>query len=141
MILSKEELKRAKEIGLDEVPLSLDERESAVEMIFTAYQKPLDISFVKSTLYQAGIKVPNIGNILYLMKRYGKIKRVSRGVYQTIATELNIVSSRVQRKLLDSMGKMFSLNTRRENDIEKLLSKVDQLRREKQEFKKLSDGV
>ena len=134
-------LERAKELGLDEVPFSLDERESAVEMIFTAYQTPLDISFVKSTLYQADIKVPNIGNILYLMKRSGKIKRVSRGVYQTTATELNIVSSRVQRKLLDSMGKMFSLNTRRENDIEKLLSKVDQLRREKQEFKKLSDGV
>jgi len=134
-------LERAEKLGLDEVPLSLDERESAVEMIFTAYQKPLDIAFVKSTLYQADIKVPNINNILYLMKRSGKIKHVSRGVYQATATEPNIIPSRVQRKLLDSMGKMFSLNTQRENDVEQLLSKVDQLRLERREFKKLSDDV
>lgn len=134
-------LERAKEIGHDAPPFSVEERESAVELIFNAYRKPLEIEFVKSRLHQAGISVPNLNNVLHLMKRAGKIKHVSRGVYQTTSAESIHVPSRVQKKLLDSIGSMFSLNAQRENDVEKLQEKVDQLRREKLDFKQASEEV
>lgn len=137
-------IERSKKVGLSEVPLSLDERESAVEIIFTTYQKPLDIEFVKSVLYQADIKVPNLNNVFHLMKKARKLKHVSRGVYQATATEPNTVTSRVHKKFLDSMGKMFSLKeelSQRENDIEQLQSQVDNMRREKRKFEQISDGA
>ncbi len=136
-------LERAKKFGLSEVPLSLDERESAVELIFTTYQKPLDIEFLKSVLHQADIGVPNLNSVLHLMKKAGKLKHVSRGVYQATATEPNTVTARVHRKFIDSMGKMFLLQeelSQRENDIEQLQNRVDAMRQEKRD-QHLSDGV
>jgi len=129
-------LERAEKLGHAVVPFSVEERESAVELIFTTYQKPLEIEFVKSILSQADIDVPNINNVLHLMKRIGKIKNVSRGVYRATSAEPNKVNSRVHKKFLDSIGQMFSLKeeiSRREDDIEKLQSKVDDMRREKRE--------
>lgn len=134
-------VEKARKIGWEEAPLSLDERESAVEHIFTTYQKPLDIEFVKSILSQADIKVPNLNNALHAMKRSGKLKHISRGVYQAASTKQNVVTPRVHKKFLDSLGKMFSMRdemSQREDDIEKLQVKVDDLRREKQNFDRLS---
>ena len=45
-------LERAKELGHTVVPFSVEERESAVELIFTTYQKPLNVEFVKSIISQ-----------------------------------------------------------------------------------------
>jgi hypothetical protein len=137
----EELVKKAQEVGLSETPLSLDEREGAVEHIFTTYQKPLEIEFVKSILSQADIKVPNLNHALHTMKRSGKLKHVSRGVYQATSTKQNIVTTRVHRKFLDSIGKMFSMKdelSQREDDIEKLQGKVDDLRHERQNFNRLS---
>jgi len=131
-------IEKAKAIGYDEVPFSREENESAVGLIFTAYQKPLDKDFLRSLLYQADIKIPNLNNTLHMMKRTGKIKHVGRGVYQTTSTEPTIVSSRVQKKLFDRIGVMFALKkeiSQREDDIEKLQNKVDDLRSEKQKLK------
>ncbi len=137
-------LERAKKLGHDECPFSLEERESAVELIYTTYQKPLETEFVRKTLSQANIDAPNLNNTLHLMKRAGKIKSVSRGVYQATATEPNIVNARVHKQFLDTIGQMFSLKkeiSQREDDIEKLQSKVDDMRREKRDFKTSSDDV
>ncbi len=137
-------LERAEKIGWDECPFSVEERESAVELIFTTYQKPLETEFVRKTLSQADIDVPNLNNVLHLMKRIGKLKNVSRGVYQATAPKPNIVNARVHKKFLDSIGQMFSLKeeiSQREDDIEKLQSKVDNMKREKRDFKTSSDDV
>ncbi|MEX0862176.1 hypothetical protein [Nitrosopumilus sp.] len=137
-------LERAEELGHTVAPFSVGERESAVELIFTTYQKPLEVGFVKSILSQAGIDAPNLNNTLHMMKRAGKIKNVSRGVYKATATEPNIVNARVHKKFLDSMGQMFALKkeiSQREDDIEKLQGKVDDMRREKRAFKQTSDEV
>ncbi len=52
MKLTEEQLELAKKLGYDECPFSVDERESAVKLIFTTYQKPLNVEFVKSIISQ-----------------------------------------------------------------------------------------
>ena len=140
----EELIEKSKKYGLDEIPITPQEIEQAIVLICSAYEKPVSVGFLKSTLDQAGIKVPNLSNTLHIMKRVSMVESGERGMYRNTKTVQIIATPRVCKKLFDSIRKIDLLKNeveQRENDIEQLQKKVDRLLLEKRQFQHLSDGV